>query len=119
MSLNSTTYHVALATHSTHLCLSIFILKIGLALARWLHWLDYCPVNQKIAGSIPNQGTYLGLIPIQGTYGRNRCLSVCLSVYLSLTHSPSLSKSNEQNLRGDFFNGMIIIVPLSERLCKC
>ena len=30
------------------------------ALARWLSWLEHPPVHQKVAGSIPRQGTYLG-----------------------------------------------------------
>ena len=26
----------------------------------WLSWLECCPVNQKVAGAIPGQGTCLG-----------------------------------------------------------
>ena len=34
--------------------------KSLLALAGWLSWLERRPVHQRIAGSIPRQGTYLG-----------------------------------------------------------
>ena len=27
------------------------------ALARWLSWLEHCPIHQKVADSIPGQGT--------------------------------------------------------------
>ena len=30
------------------------------ALAGWLTWLECCPIHQKLGGSIPGQGTYLG-----------------------------------------------------------
>ena len=30
------------------------------ALARWFSWLECCPLHQRIVGSIPGQGTYLG-----------------------------------------------------------
>ena len=30
------------------------------ALAGWLYWLERRPVHQKVVGSIPGQGTYLG-----------------------------------------------------------
>ena len=30
------------------------------ALAGWLSWLECCPIQQKIVGLIPGQGTYLG-----------------------------------------------------------
>ena len=29
-------------------------------LLAWLSWLEHCPVNQKVTGLIPGQGTYLG-----------------------------------------------------------
>ena len=34
--------------------------QINQAPARWLSWLEHCPIDQKSAGSIPDQGTYLG-----------------------------------------------------------
>ena len=30
------------------------------ALARWFSWLEHRPIHQKVAGSIPSHGTYLG-----------------------------------------------------------
>ena len=38
----------------------------------WLSWLERHPINLKLAGSIPCQGTYwvVGLIPGQGTRER-------------------------------------------------
>ena len=30
------------------------------AMAGWLSWLEHHPIHQKVAGSIPGQGTYLG-----------------------------------------------------------
>ena len=50
------------------------IKKTG-TLARWLSWLDHGPMHHKVAGSIPGQGTYLGLIDVSHI---NACLSVCL-----------------------------------------
>ena len=34
--------------------------NMALALAGWLSWLEHHPLHQKVAGSIPSQGTYLG-----------------------------------------------------------
>lgn len=34
--------------------------KIRFALAEWLSWLGHYPVHQKVADSIPHQGTLLG-----------------------------------------------------------
>ena len=41
-------------------------------LAGWLSWLEHPPVHQKVGGSIPSQGTYLGLefSPGRDEYGR-------------------------------------------------
>lgn len=30
------------------------------ALAGWLGWLEHCPVHQRVVGSIPIEGTYVG-----------------------------------------------------------
>ena len=54
----------------------------GTTLARWLSWLESCPIHQKVVGSIPTQGTYLGcrFDPPLGL------------MFLSLTSSLSLKK---------------------------
>ena len=68
----------------------------------WLSWLEHCPVDLKVAGSIPgNTHTQVaGLIPCWGMYAKatSRCfsltlMSVCLPVSLSLSVS---LKSNEK-----------------------
>ena len=33
------------------------------ALAGVAQWIEWRPANQKVAGSIPSQGTYLGYVP--------------------------------------------------------
>ena len=35
------------------------IQRTARALARWLSWLEHCPIHQKVVGSIFGQGTYL------------------------------------------------------------
>ena len=58
------------------------------ALARWLSWLEYHPIHQKVAGSIPGSGMY-GRQPV------NVSLSHwCFSSSLSL--SPALHKKKEK-----------------------
>ena len=67
------------------------------ALARWLSWLECCPIHQKVAGSIPGQGTRLGcgfntqLAHIWEAI--NQCSSLT-STFLS----PSLSKVNNKHI---------------------
>ena len=64
------------------------------ALAGWLSWLEHHPVHQKVAGLIPEQGTFLD----RGFDSRSehiqeatdRCFSLT-SLALSLSLSPSLS----------------------------
>ena len=36
----------------------------------WLTWLEHCPLNQRVMGSVPSQGTCLGCK--RGTYDRPR-----------------------------------------------
>ena len=38
----------------------------------WLSWLEHHPINQKVVGLIPGQGTYLGctFVPQLGTWER-------------------------------------------------
>ena len=40
-----------------------FIRKFALALAGVAQWIEHQPVNQKVAGSIPSQGTCVGCEP--------------------------------------------------------
>ena len=51
----------------------------GLALARWLSWLEYHPVDQKVTGLIPGQGTYRRQLIHVSLF-----LSLCLSLSLKL-----------------------------------
>ena len=46
----------------------------------WLSWLEHCPVNQKVMGSIPGQGTCLCCGSVRaGHLGKatNQCLCPC------------------------------------------
>ena len=60
--------------------------KVEIALTRWLSWLEHCPIRQKVVGSIPSQGTYLGcrFDPQLGYVweATNRCFSFSLSLKL-------------------------------------
>ena len=65
------------------------------ALVRWLSWWQHCPMHQKVVGSIPTQGIYLGsgLISHQGRY-RKQPIDVFLSrtdISLSISLSPCFS----------------------------
>ena len=62
-------------------------------LARWLSWLEHCPVHQK--GSIPSQGTFLGcgFDPWLHGSGGNQSMEMFLSV--SVSPPSSLSKINK------------------------
>ena len=40
--------------------LSLPSIQKTLALARWVSWLQHCPIPQNVLGLIPGQGTYLG-----------------------------------------------------------
>ena len=69
----------------------------------WLSWLERHPINQKVVGLIPGQGTYLGCssVPWSGHKQEATDQSFSLtSMFLSLCLplSPSLSKSNEKNV---------------------
>ena len=65
------------------------------ALARWLSWLEYHPINRNIVGSIFSQGTYLGWrVSLQLRYileATDWCLSLTL---ISLTDPLSLSHTH-------------------------
>ena len=73
-----------------------------LPLAGWLSWLEHCPVRQKFVGSIPNQGTCLGLgsLPGQDAWERQPIdvAHVDVSHSLCLHPSSSLSKSQQTYL---------------------
>ena len=67
----------------------------------WVSWLEPHPIDQKVIGSIPHQGGYLGFRfnLCQGTYKKatNGCFSfTSLSLSLFLSISVSLSFSNEK-----------------------
>ena len=67
-------------------------------LARLLSWLECHPINQKVAGLIPGQGTYLGCAfsAMSGCMWEavNRCFShIDVSLSLSLSLSPHLPLS--------------------------
>ena len=84
-----------------------FFLTAGLrikipALAGLLSGLEHCPIHQKVVGSIPGQGTYVGsrYNAPPGMY-RRQLISVCLShrcfsLYLFLP--PPLSKISKHIL---------------------
>ena len=62
---------------------------IATALADVAQWIECCPVNQEVTGSIPSQVTCLGCGPGPQLWVCERQL-----IYVSLTHrcfSPSLS----------------------------
>lgn len=63
------------------------------ALPEWLSWLEYCPLHQKVVGSISGQGTYLGC----RCTGGNQCFSPFLSLKIN---NNSFFKNI---LREDFF----------------
>ena len=72
------------------------------ALAGWLSWLEHHPVHQKVAGSIPGQGTYpgCGFDPLSGSLPEADPSSSLTSMFLSLPHLPfSLSKISKHILR--------------------
>ena len=58
------------------------------ALVGWLSWLEHHPVHQKIAGSIPGQGTDLGcgLNPLSGCIqeAAKPCFSFSSFLYKSI-----------------------------------
>ena len=70
-----------------------------IALAGVAQWIEHWPANQKVASSIPGQGTCLGCWPgywLGGVRG-NRLMSlshVSVSLPLFLPPFPSLSKLN-------------------------
>ena len=61
------------------------------ALAKWLCWLDHCPMHQKVVGSISSQGTYLGFV--FDSQSRHVWEVTDVSLLLSLSLSLSLSFS--------------------------
>ena len=67
----------------------------------WLSWLQHCAVHWKVAGSIPDQVTYVGY----GFDPWSRCLQVAIDwcsslalMFLSLPPFLSLSKSSEKKM---------------------
>ena len=62
----------------------------------WLSWLEHCPIHQKVGGSIPSQGTYLGCVGSvsgQGAYVRQALMFLShTDVSLSLPFSLKIKK---------------------------
>ena len=56
----------------------------------WLSWLEYRPVNRKVTGLIPSQGTYLGCRFSAGSGHIWKQLMFLTLMLLSLPPSPSL-----------------------------
>ena len=54
-------------------------------LAGVAQWIEHWPVNQRVASSIPSQGTYLGFgpAPPQGAHKRQPHIDVSLPLFLS------------------------------------
>ena len=77
----------------------------------WLSWLEHCPVNQKVMGLIPGEGTCLGcgfsLCLGCAREANNGCFSLTL-MFLSFSLSLSL-KSASMSLDDDLKNKMMII----------
>ena len=70
--------------------------KLKWALAELLSWLENHPVHQKVVGSIPGQGTYLGcrLDPQSGCVPEETDWCFFLSLSLSKTKKPKKQKPN-------------------------
>ena len=75
--------------------------KHKLAQARWLSWLECCPTNQKVEGSIPGQGTCLGYRP-PSSFPHLMCerqlighISLSLPSPLSISVSSGEDKTNK------------------------
>ena len=75
------------------------------ALAGWISWFEHCPMHQKVAGSIPGQGTLpkvVGSISSRGMC-RKQWIDVCLS-HCCFSFSPFFSlKSINVSSGEDFF----------------
>ena len=63
-----------------------YLLRILIcALARRFSWLECRPVHQKVVGSIPSQGTYLGC-GFEPWWGMEVCPSGALALSKSMIH---------------------------------
>ena len=66
-----------------------FLKALKTALAWWLSLLEYSPLHQKAAGSIPGQGTYLSCrfdSPVRVHLGDNQSMFITLGILLLLLH---------------------------------
>ena len=77
-----------------------------IALARRLSWLEHHPVHQRVAGSIPSQGTYLRsgfgrdpLLTVRADAGGNQVMFLS-HIDLCLFLSPSLSLQISDHVLG-------------------
>ena len=64
--------------------------NLGLALAGVAQWIERQPVNQRVTGSIPSQGTCLGCRPGPQWGARERQPHIDVSLPLFLPPFPSL-----------------------------
>lgn len=67
-----------------------------LSLAKWLSRFEYCPIHQKVLGSVSGQGTYLGCWPDHLHSGHihettNQCFYLFFYLNLCLPLLPSLN----------------------------
>ena len=63
----------------------------SIALAGVAQWIEHWPVNQRVAGSIPSQDTWLGCRPGPQLGACKRQPQIDVSVPFSFPHFPSLS----------------------------
>ena len=84
-------------------------------LAGWLHWFEHSPIHQKVVGSIPGQGTYLGcgFHPHSGHIqeATNQCFF--LPLFLSLSLSPLLFSQRSINIT----SGEDFLLSLKKKEC--
>ena len=61
----------------------------------WLSWVEHCPIDQKVTGWVPNQGTYpgCGFDPQLGHIGEINVSLTWIFFSLSLFPSPALPLS--------------------------
>ena len=123
--------HPANWTHLNNLSRVITFQQGSVSLpGRWLSCLVHCPRHQKVTGSIPSQGSYLGcgFPPWSGHTQEttSRCLSFSLSLFLSLKSI----KNPWLKIKNIFFNNYIsccrekkdqpdLVPPVLSHLSQC
>ena len=68
---------------TSHILTIVMIFLKERTLAGVAQWFEHWPVNQRVAGSIPSQGTYLGCSsgPQQGAHERQPHIDVSLPLF--------------------------------------